>query len=68
LAGSSRDGRISVGAGENRGFLIFYVRRETMQTLVPGSYVGDVRAVEKKTGLERVCLTLDLQVVEGITR
>lgn len=66
LAGSTANGALSVGAAPNWGFLIFFVPELTMRRLWPGQYVGDIRARDAR--FERVVLTLELTVIEGITR
>jgi hypothetical protein len=66
LQGGTTDGMLSVGAAPNWGHLIFYVPEVMMRRIWPGQYVGDVRASNAR--FERVCLTLDVTVLEGITR
>jgi hypothetical protein len=66
LQGGTDDGTLSIGAAPNWGHLIFYVPEVMMRRLWPGQYVGDVRASNAR--FQRVCLTLDVTVLEGITR
>lgn len=66
LAASTLDRTLNVGSPPDVGYLIFYVPRETMQALWPGVYVGDVRANDRD--FERIALTVELTVIEGITR
>jgi hypothetical protein len=66
LDASTADRRLSVGSPPNIGFLIFYVPQETMKGLWAGKYVGDVRA--RDLNFERVVFTVELTVIEGITR
>ena len=66
LAGSTADGTLSIGPAPNYGYLILSVAEETMRGIWPGEYVGDVRASDGR--FERVALTIDLTVIEGITR
>jgi hypothetical protein len=66
LHATSAAGSLTVGASPNYGCLVWYMPLATMQTLQPGSYVGDVRASDDY--FERVCLTIDLTILEGITR
>jgi len=66
LQGGTDDGMLSVGAAPNWGHLIWYVPEVKMRRIWPGQYVGDVRASNAR--FERVCLTLDVTVLEGITR
>jgi hypothetical protein len=55
-----------IGSPPDFGYLIFYVPRETMQGLWAGKYVGDIKA--RDATFERVCLTVEMTVLEGITR
>jgi hypothetical protein len=66
LQGGTSDGMLSVGAAPNWGHLIWYVPEVMMRRIWPGQYVGDVRASNAR--FERVCLTLDVTILEGITR
>jgi hypothetical protein len=66
LAGSTADGSLSIGAPPNVGYLIFYVPLAVMQYRAAGDYVGDIRANDGQ--FERVCMTLDFTVIEGVTR
>jgi hypothetical protein len=66
LAASTIDRTLFIGSPPNIGYLIFYVPEDTMRTLWPGQYVGDV--VANDASFERVCLTLDVTILEGITR
>lgn len=66
LAASTFDRRLSIGSPPNFGHLIFFVPQETMKGLWAGKYVGDIRA--RDANFERVVFTIDLQILEGITR
>jgi len=66
LAASTMDRRLSIGSPPNVGFLIFYVPQEIMKGVWAGKYVGDVRARDAE--FERVVFTVELTVLEGITR
>jgi hypothetical protein len=66
LDASTADGRLSIGAPPHTGHLIFYVRQEVMRGLWAGKYVGDIRASDRN--FQRVALTVELTVLEGITR
>jgi hypothetical protein len=66
LDASTADGRLSTGAAPNVGHLIFFIRQETMRGLWAGKYVGDV--IARDANFERVVLTIELTVLEGITR
>jgi hypothetical protein len=66
LRASTDDGSLSVGASPNFGYLIFYVKEEVMEQRQADTYVGDVRA--SADGFQRVILTIDLTIIQGITR
>lgn len=66
LGGSTDDRVLTVGLPPNIGTFLFYVPRETMRQIWPGKYVGDVVARDKR--FERVTLTLDFTVIDGVTR
>lgn len=66
LDASTADRRLSIGSPPNVGFLIFYVPQEVMKGLWAGKYVGDIRA--RDVNFERVVFTVELTVIEGITR
>jgi hypothetical protein len=66
LDASTKTWRIYIGSPPDIGYLIFYVRREVMQTLWAGKYVGDIVANDKD--YERVCMTVDFTVIEGPTK
>jgi hypothetical protein len=66
LTASTATGTLFVGTPPNYGYLIFYVPESTMKYLRAGQYVGDVTA--SADGFERVCLTIDFTIIEGITR
>jgi hypothetical protein len=66
LAASTLDRRLFIGSPPDVGHLIFYVPQATMLTLWPGRYVGDI--VASDADFQRVVLTVDLTILEGITR
>lgn len=66
LDASTKARTMFVGSPPDVGYLIFYVPRDTMQTLWAGKYVGDI--VARDADFERVCLTVEMTVIEGITR
>lgn len=66
LSGSSLTGELTVGAAPNYGHLIWYFSRSTMKNLWPGQYVGDVVASDQR--FSRVVLTVDLTLIQGVTR
>jgi hypothetical protein len=66
LSASTADNTLLVGSPPDVGYLLFYVREETMRSLWQGQYVGDIRASDGN--FERIFLTVDLTILEGITR
>jgi hypothetical protein len=68
LAASTVERSLLIGSPPNFGYLIFYVPEETMRTLWAGRYVGDIVARDASFRGGRVVLTIDLEVIEGITR
>jgi hypothetical protein len=66
LSASTEAGSLVTAAPPNSGYLIIYIPRDTMREVWPGAYVGDVRVSDGT--YERVCLTIDLTIIEGITR
>jgi hypothetical protein len=66
LAASTADGGLSLGAPPNIGHLIFFVPESVMRGLWAGKYVGDIRA--RDASFDRIAFTLELTVIEGITR
>ena len=66
FSASTDDNSIVIGSPPNYGYLFFYVRESVMRTLWPGRYVGDVRAKDER--FTRVALTIDLTILEGVTR
>jgi hypothetical protein len=66
LQASTADRTLYIGSPPDFGYLLFYVQEETMRTLWPGQYVGDIKASD--ADYERVVLTVNLTVLEGITR
>jgi hypothetical protein len=68
LEASTLTRTLFIGSPPNVGYLIFYVPEETMRTLWAGKYVGDVVARDASFRGGRVVLTIELTVLEGITR
>jgi hypothetical protein len=66
LAASTLDRRLSIGSVPNVGHLIFFVPQDVMKGLWAGKYVGDIRA--RDANFERVAFTVELTILEGITR
>jgi hypothetical protein len=66
LAASTAERSLSIGAPPNVGHLLFFVREQVMRGLWAGRYVGDIRA--RDASFDRVAFTLELTVIEGITR
>lgn len=67
MRASTADGTMAVGAPPNIGYLIAYQSLEdVMQYKEAGNYVGDILAYDGN--FSRVCLLIDLTIIEGITR
>lgn len=66
LSCSTSDGSIEIGLPPNYGYLIIYKQQEFIQTLAPGTYVGDITG-DDGTYQRRVA-SLTLVIDEGITR
>jgi hypothetical protein len=67
LRASTDDGKLHIGIPPDYGFLIIEVPVEEMQYKRPGSYVADIVGREGDN-YTRVCITIDLTIVEGVTR
>jgi hypothetical protein len=64
---ASTDNRwIFIGAVPNYGNLIISVPESEMRGHFAGKYVGDIRARDDR--YRKVCATIDLTILEGITR
>jgi hypothetical protein len=66
IAASTAERSLSIGSPPNVGYLLFFIREQVMRTLWAGRYVGDIRANDGV--FDRVAFTLELTVIEGITR
>jgi hypothetical protein len=67
IAASTLEGTMAVGAPPNIGFLIWYVPLdEVMQYKEPGSYVGDIVAMDGNFVITVV--QMNLTIFEGISR
>jgi hypothetical protein len=66
LSAATANKSIFIGAAPNFGYLVIYVARRVMQYLFAGQYVGDIRARDAR--FERVCLEIDLTIIEGVTK
>ena len=66
LAGSTKDGSLSVGAPPNYGFLIFNVGIDAVKIVQPGNYVGEI--VGRDERYSRRVVQFDLTVVEGVVK
>jgi hypothetical protein len=67
IEASTLDGTMAVGAPPNFGFLIIYVPLDdVMQYKEAGSYIGDIIAFDG--AFQRRCCTIDLNIIEGVTR
>jgi hypothetical protein len=68
LAASTADRTLFIGSPPNVGYLLFFIPQETMRTLWAGKYVGDIVAKDASFQGGRVVLTIELTILEGITR
>jgi hypothetical protein len=66
LEASTLDRTLYIGSPPDLGYLIVYVPEETMRQLWPGVYVGDI--VASDASFQRVALTVEVTVIEGVTR
>jgi hypothetical protein len=66
LSASTTDLKLSIGAFPNYGFLLLNIPVEEMKTRVAGSYVADVVANDDR--YVRKCMTITINLVEGVTR
>jgi hypothetical protein len=60
------DGTIQIGATPDFNFLIINVPLAVMKTRAPGTYVGDMIANDALW--TRTVMTIDLEIVDGITK
>jgi len=63
---TTKDGTLSIGSPPNVGYLIIHVPLAKMQYMFTGQYVGDIVARDDR--FDRVCLTFDLTIIEGVTK
>jgi hypothetical protein len=68
LQASTTDRTMFIGSPPDIGYLIFFVPQEIMRTLWAGKYVGDVVARDASFPGGRVVMTVELTILEGITR
>lgn len=69
IEASTWEGTLGIGAPPNYGFLIIYVPlASVMQYKEPGSYVGDIIAIDPTAPFTRVCVQIELTIVQGVTR
>ena len=66
LRASTSDGKLHIGAPPDYGFLIISIPVEEMKYKRPGVYVADI--VGSDGEYVRVCITIALTIVEGVTR
>jgi len=68
IQASTMDNTMAVGAQPNYGYLIIYVPLdEVMQYKSPGTYVGDIVAIDGAF-TRRVIMIDPLTIIEGVTR
>lgn len=63
---STKDGRLIIGNPPDFGFLIINVPLSDMSKKQPGNYVGDIVGSDDINS--RVCVQINLSIIEGITR
>lgn len=67
IQASTFENTMAIGAQPNFGFLIIYVPLdEVMQYKSPDQYVGDITAMDGS--FTRRIMTIDLTIIEGVTR
>lgn len=66
LSASTNDRKLSIGAFPNYGFLLLFIPVEQMRERTAGTYIADV--VAKDAEFSRKCMTITLNIVDGITR
>lgn len=66
IRGLMTDGSLMVGAPPDYGFITINIDHEIMERVRPGDYIGDI--VGKDDVSVRRVITMDLTVVQGITR
>ena len=67
IQASTMDGTMAIGAPPNYGFLIIYVPlAEVMMYKEPGSYVGDIVAMDGNFTI--TAIQINLTIFEGVTR
>ena len=66
LTASTEDLKLGIGPAPDYGFLIISIPRSEMKTKMPGVYVADIIAYDAEH--QRVCVQMDLTIVEGVTK
>lgn len=66
IRASSADDTLAIGEPPNYGYILINVPYENMNTLVAGTYVGDI--LGKDEFVTRRLIALTVTVVEGVTR
>jgi hypothetical protein len=69
LRASTKDSTLLIGDHPNAGYLIINVDHATMKLMTPGLYFADIVGTEPPTfEFVRRCVTITLEIVQGITR
>lgn len=66
LSATIEDGKLSIGDPPDFGYLLIDVSNKEMSTQYPGSYIADIIGYDAQ--YQRRIATIDLTIVEGITR
>ena len=66
LNANTADGTLAIGAPPNYGFLLINIPLHDMKHIFADSYVGDIRA--SVGSINRVASTVDLTILEGVTK
>jgi hypothetical protein len=66
LCASTEDAKLTIGAFPNYGFLLLNIPVDEMREKTAGKYFADV--VAKDASFSRKCMTITVNLVEGVTR
>jgi hypothetical protein len=66
LHASIGEGTLAIGTPPDYGFLIINIPRAIMHNQLAGNYVGDI--IASADGFYRVCMQINLAIIEGVTK
>lgn len=66
LSATTDNQKLSIGAYPNYGFLLLNISINEMKSKTAGSYVADMIASDEQ--FSRNCMTITLDIVQGVTR